>query len=212
MKLMIEHAQDVNLIVEEKEGKRNYLIEGIFAQAELPNRNGRNYPGRILAREVHNYQQVIESRMALGELNHPASPSVNPERASHLITSLKMEGTDAMGRAKVLDTPMGRIVKNLLDENVRLGVSTRGLGSVKYKNGINEVQDDFKLVCIDVVSSPSGINCFVNGIMENADWIMDATGSWQMVESIQKEIKSISAKEVEARKGMFFEQFLKSIR
>jgi len=212
MKLMVEHSEEVQLVLEEVDGKKKYMIEGIFAQAEKPNRNGRNYPKSILSREVNKFQTVIEQKMSIGELSHPQSPQIIPERASHLITSLKMEGNNAMGRAKVLDTPMGKIIKNFLDEGIKLGVSTRGLGSVISKNGINEVQGDYHLVTVDVVSSPSGIDCFVNGVMEGAEWVMDSTGNWKMVEQIKEDIKKISAEEVALKQALYFEQFLKSIK
>ena len=146
MKLITEVVEDLQYIVEEKDGKKNLFIEGIFLQSDLKNRNGRVYPREIMQREVARYtKESIDSKRALGELGHPDGPTVNLDRVSHLIVSLKEDGNNWIGKAKILDTPMGNIARNLIEGGAQLGVSSRGLGSLKERNGINEVQDDFML-------------------------------------------------------------------
>jgi hypothetical protein len=162
-------------------GKKSHYIQGIFMQSDVKNRNGRIYPSSILEKEMHRYnEQFIKTKRALGELNHPQGPQINADRVSHLITELNRNGTNFIGKAKILSTPMGEIVKTFIDEGVRIGVSTRGLGSVKPTNGgIMEVQDDFHLATVDIVTDPSGPDCFVNGILENTQYYFDiATSSW----------------------------------
>jgi hypothetical protein len=169
---------NVTTLTEENDGKKELFIEGIFMQAEKKNRNGRIYPKRILEREVNKYvDSHVTPRTALGELNHPTSPSINPERASHLITQLRLEGNDFIGKAKVLSTPVGQIVRNLIEDGVQLGVSSRGLGSLKegansYK-GSKVVQSDFRLVTVDVVSDPSAHDAWVNGVFESVSYIIE---------------------------------------
>lgn len=170
MKLITETVQDVKYVTEGKEGGKNIFIEGIFMQADKQNRNGRLYPGHIMESEVKRYQQQIQEKRALGELGHPPTPTVNLDKVSHLITSLRMEGSDVIGRAKLLDTPMGKIAKNFIEEGVRLGVSSRGLGSLKENNGVQEVQKDFHLATVDIVADPSAPDAFVQGIYESAEW------------------------------------------
>lgn len=195
-------------------GEKKYFIEGIFAQAELQNRNGRIYPKSVLENAVSKYQPMIEARRALGELNHPPHPNVNPERASHLIEKLVWEGNNVMGRAKILTSlPMGKIAKGLVDEGVSFGVSTRGMGSISEKSGIKMVQDDFVLNTIDMVSDPSGIDCWVEGIMEGKEWVFDAaTGNWQMAENMQKAVKAMSTKQLQEQKLAMFAKFLNAIK
>jgi len=154
-------------------------------QGDLKNRNGRIYPSAVLEKEMNRYnEQFIKTKRALGELNHPAGPQINADRVSHLITEMKRDGNNFVGKAKILSTPMGEIVKTFIDEGVRIGVSTRGLGSVKQtKEGIMEVQDDFHLATVDIVTDPSGPDCFVNGIMENTSYFYDiASGTWRAQE------------------------------
>jgi len=152
----------------------NYFIEGVFMQSEKKNKNGRSYPNNILMKEVKRYnKEYVSKKRALGELGHPEGPTVNLDRVSHMITELYEDGNDVYGRAKLMDTPMGKIVKNLIDEGVQVGVSSRGMGSLKKKNGINEVQDDFMLSAVDIVSDPSAPDAFVNGIMEGKEWVWD---------------------------------------
>ena len=176
VKLISEEVQDVEYITEEKEdGKKNYKIKGVFMQADIKNRNGRVYPMEILQKEVKRYnKQNINEKRAFGELGHPDGPTVNLERASHMITGLYPDGKNFIGEAKILSTPMGNIVKNLMDEGAKLGVSSRGMGSLDQKNGANYVRDDFYLAtAADIVADPSAPNAFVEGIMEGKEWIWD---------------------------------------
>ena len=217
MKLLIdgnEPSQSVETLTEQVGQDKKYYIEGIFAQAEKKNRNGRMYPKKVLEKAVDEYQGLIKAKRAISELNHPQSPTPNPERASHLIESLKWEGNDVIGKARVLTAlPMGKIVKGLIDEGVQLGVSTRGLGSIMMREGVNIVQPDFTMTAIDVVGDPSGPNCFVNGILENAEWIYNASNnSWVMAESIRNEIRKSTTATVTANQILYFQRFLNSIK
>jgi hypothetical protein len=185
MKLICEVNEDVGCITEEVNGKKNYFIEGIFMQAELQNRNGRIYPLSVMEAAVDNYiaEQVNHNR-AVGELGHPPTPTINYDRVSHKIVSLKKEGTNFIGKALILDTPSGKIVKNLMDEGVNFGVSSRGLGSIKQnQKGIMEVQEDFKLAtAADIVSNPSGPGCMVGAVFESLDWKWVEGLGWQSYE------------------------------
>jgi hypothetical protein len=214
MKLIREAAENLEYLVEETNGKKNVFIEGIFAQYDTGNRNNRIYPKAVMEKEVNRYQEIIEAKRSLGELGHPPNPSINLDKVSHLITSLKMESDGkVIGRAKILETPMGLIAKNLIENDCGVGVSTRGLGSLKAgKDGLQEVQDDFHLATIDIVSDPSAPDAFVQGIMENAEWICD-NGIWKAVEieMAQKQIKQASAKELEEEKLKVFERFLSKL-
>lgn len=183
MKLITETIEDDIVVMTEsaEDGKKGHFIEGIFMQADLKNRNGRIYPGQILEKEMNRYNKdFISTKRALGELGHPNGPQINADRVSHLIVEMKRDGSNFYGKAKILSTPFGNIVKNFIDEGVKIGVSTRGLGSVRATNeGIMEVQNDFHLATVDIVTDPSGPNCFVNGIMENTEYYFDiATSSW----------------------------------
>ena len=215
MKLITEMNQDVKFLTEKKEdGTKSVYIEGIFMQAEKPNRNGRMYGKSIMEREVQKYQELINEKRSLGELGHPPNPSINLNQVSHMITGLKFEGNDIYGKAKILDTPMGKIAKNFIEEGVRLGVSSRGLGSVKLnKEGVNEVQDDFHLATVDIVADPSAPDAFVQGIMESADWILE-NGVWKAVqiEQAQNTIRKASKADLNKVKLQVFEQFLRSIK
>ena len=213
MKLITEMTEEVRLVTEDKEGKKNYFIEGVFMQAEQKNRNGRVYPMGILENEVKRYNdEYVGKKRALGELNHPQGPTVNLDRVSHLITELKFNGNDCIGRAKVLDTPMGKIVKNLIDEGAQLGVSSRGMGSLKDVGGINEVQKDFMLSAVDVVADPSAPNAFVNGIYEGAEWVWDnGILREKEVARMQREYEYASVKEKEQKAIHLFERFLKKL-
>lgn len=213
MKLIREAAENLEYLIEETDGKRNVFIEGIFAQYDIGNRNNRIYPKAVMEKEVNRYQEIIEAKRSLGELGHPPNPTVNLDKVSHLITSLRMESDGkVIGRAKILETPMGSIARNLIENNCGLGVSTRGLGSLKEKNGLQEVQDDFHLATVDIVADPSAPDAFVQGIMENADWICD-NGLWKAVEieMAQTQIKKASAKELEEAKLKVFERFLSKL-
>jgi len=175
MKLISEHVEsDTDYLIEEKEnGKKDYKIKGIFMQADIKNRNGRLYPMNILSKEVKRYnKEYIEEKRAFGELGHPDGPTVNLERASHMITALYPDGKNFIGEAKILSTPMGEIVKSLMDDGAKLGVSSRGMGSLDQKNGANIVRSDFYLAtAADIVADPSAPNAFVEGIMEGKEWI-----------------------------------------
>jgi hypothetical protein len=214
MKLFTEQYTDIKYLTEKKEdGTKNVFIEGIFMQAEKPNKNGRMYPLGIMEKEIERYQDLIKEKRSLGELGHPPNPSINLNQVSHLITNLKFEGSDIHGRAKILDTPMGKIAKNFIEEGVRLGVSSRGLGSLKEKNGINEVQDDFHLATVDIVADPSAPDAFVQGIMESAEWILE-NGMWKpmQIEKAQKEIRKASKADLNKVKLQVFESFLRTIK
>ena len=176
MKLIREEIESVEVIVEQRNGQKHLYIEGIFLQGDIKNRNGRMYPCETLAREVGRYnEQFVQKGRALGELGHPDGPSINLDRVSHKITSLRQEGSNFIGRAQILSTPMGNIAKSLLDEGVKLGVSSRGMGSLREdRNGIKVVGEDFMLAtAADIVADPSAPDAFVNGIMEGKEWVWD---------------------------------------
>jgi len=193
MKLITEYNEnDVQCIVEKKEdGSKKYLIEGVFAMADSKNRNGRIYPKAILEKAVDKYvTDQVNTKRAVGELNHPEGPTVNLDKVSHLITDLKFEGNNVMGKAQVLETPMGQIVKGLLEGGVQLGVSTRGMGSLEQRNGAAVVKDDFILNTVDIVQDPSAPNAFVNGIMEGVDWVWNnGIIEARAIEEMETEIK-----------------------
>ena len=204
MKLITEHISDVEYIVEGK-GKQQY-IKGVFMQSDVKNQNGRVYPFSVLQREVKNYNKkfVTEGR-ALGELGHPMGPTINLDRVSHLITELHEDGKNFVGKAKIMDTPNGKIVKNLLESGVKLGVSSRGLGTVKAnKKGVNEVQKDFTLSTVDIVADPSAPAAFVNGIMEGKEF----TATGEVEDYIKKDVHSTHSKQLDAKKLEIFEKFL----
>ena len=220
MKLITEVLEDINYLTEAKEsGKKNYFIEGIFMQGNIPNRNKRMYSTETLDKEVARYNKdYIQKNRAYGELGHPQGPTINLERVSHMITKLDRDGDNYVGRAKIMtETPYGAIVKSLMDEGAQLGVSSRGMGSLKMgRNGIAEVQDDFYLAtAADIVADPSAPNAFVQGVMEGAEWVFnESTGTWKQIEvadQMRSQIKRMSAAEVEAKKFAMFEQFLNSL-
>ena len=214
MKLITEVFQDVQYLEEKKEaGGSNLYIEGIFMQADKQNKNGRMYPRGIMEKEVARYQDLIREKRSLGELGHPPNPTINLNQVSHLITELRMEGSNVIGKAKILGTPMGKIAENFIREGVSLGVSSRGVGSLKERNGINEVQDDFHLATVDIVADPSAPDAFVTGIMENAEWILE-NNVWKMIEieQAQKLIKNAPKGSLEEAKLHVFNAFLKSIK
>jgi len=195
MKLITEFTENDTLqcIVEKKEnGDKNYIIEGVFAQADKKNRNGRVYPKAIMENAVNKYvTEQVSKKRAVGELNHPEGPTVNLDKVSHLITDLKFEGNDVVGKAQILETPMGKIVKGLLDGGVQLGVSTRGMGSLEQRNGAMVVKDDFILSTVDIVQDPSAPEAFVNGIMEGVDWVWNnGVLCPQVIEEMETEIKT----------------------
>ena len=218
MKLITEvYDQDIQFITEAKEdGGKNYFIEGVFMQGDIKNRNGRIYPMEILMKEVDRYnKEYIKQNRAYGELGHPQGPTINLERVSHMIKELYQDGSDVIGRAKIMtETPMGKIVKNLMDEGAKLGVSSRGMGTLRQKNGANEVQNDFQLAtAADIVADPSAPNAFVQGIMEGVEWIQNVSGNWvsQYIEETQEEIRSASKKNLQEAKFKAFTKFLNQL-
>ncbi len=214
MRLIAEEINTVDFLCEEKEGKKNYSIEGIFLQAELKNRNNRMYPLKTLSKEVAKYDEnYIQKGRALGELGHPDGPSINLDRVSHKIMSLKEDGNNFIGRAKLLDTPMGKVAKSLLDEGVKLGVSSRGMGSIRKEENCNVVMDDFMLAtAADIVADPSAPDAFVDGIMEGKEWVWDnGVLKESAVAEIKKEIDQATLINLQERKISAFEAFLKSL-
>lgn len=219
MKLISENLESVKYLVEEREGGKDYYIQGIFMQAEQTNRNNRKYLLPVMEREVKRYnEEYIKTNRAVGELGHPNGPSINLDRISHKIVALEQQGNDFIGKAKIVDTPMGKIARSLLESGVQLGVSSRGLGSIKEVGGIMEVQSDFFLATpADIVADPSAPDAFVQGIMESVEWIMDAdTGVYRKVmieraEKMQTQIKQMTARQVEEQKLQMFESFVNSI-
>jgi len=215
MKLISEEVQNVQFITEAKKGGgKEYFIEGIFMQAEKKNRNGRVYPRGILDREADRYNSnYIQKNRAFGELGHPDSPAINLDRVSHMITKLYPDGSNYIGRAKILDTPNGKIVKNLLDGGASLGVSTRGVGSLKPHNGYQLVQDDFHLAtAADIVADPSAPDAFVQGIMESAEWVLTNQG-WKAVdyEVAQKQLKEAKQNEIEEVALRLFKNYISKL-
>ena len=205
----------INVIKEDKTGNKSYFIEGVFLQGNITNRNRRFYPVEILDREVKRYnEEYVKQNRACGELGHPENPSINLDRVSHLVKSLKKEGTNYVGKAKLLDTPFGKIAKNLVDEGVKFGVSSRGLGSLQEKDGVNYVADDFKLmVAADIVSDPSAPDAFVSGIMENVEWLFVPGKGWisQLIEDSRNRIKATPSRKLEEQKIKEFYGFLKNL-
>lgn len=219
MKLITETIHDVQYITEAREdGNKSVFIEGIYMQSEKPNRNGRMYGRKILENEVNRYQTMINEKRALGELGHPPNPQINLDKVSHLITSLRFEGNDVIGRAKLLDTPMGKIAKNFIEEGVRLGVSSRGLGSLKEgKNGVMEVQNDFHLATVDIVADPSAPDAFVQGIYESAEWLYVEGKGYVMAEArknLDEAIKQTKHDKALREKKLLeaFNSFLKAVK
>ena len=214
MKLITEINEDIKYIKENTgNGDKAYFIEGVFMQASVKNRNGRVYPQGILIKECKRYiTEYVDKGRALGELNHPTGPTVNLDRVSHIVKELHEDGNTIYGKAKIMDTPMGRIVKNLIEEGAQLGVSTRGMGSLKTKNGYQEVQEDFMLAAVDIVADPSAPNAFVNGIMEGKEWILE-NGSWFEKEfnNAKKIIKSSSKRDLNENIVKLFNDYFRSI-
>ncbi|ADO97459.1 head maturation protease [Synechococcus phage S-SM2] len=216
MKLIREEIETVDFIVEERNGKKNLYIEGVFLQGNIKNRNGRMYPMETLRREVARYNEnhVVAGR-ALGELGHPDGPTVNLDRVSHKIVSLRESGSNFIGKAKIMNTPMGNIAKSLIDEGVKLGVSSRGIGSLKMtREGVNIVGDDFMLAtAADIVADPSAPDAFVEGIMEGKDWVWD--GGILREKYVEKTYKTINTlvdqKKLDEQKLNLFNDFLNSI-
>tara|TARA_A100001391_G_scaffold105129_1_gene70285 strand:+ start:84 stop:743 length:660 start_codon:yes stop_codon:yes gene_type:complete len=212
MKLITEYREnDVKCIVEKAEdGSKSHMIEGVFAMAESKNRNGRIYPKAVMESAVNKYvrEQVSKDR-AVGELNHPDGPTVNLDKVSHKITDLQMDGNNVMGKARILETPMGKIVTGLLDGGVQLGVSTRGMGSLEERNGTMYVKDDFMLNTVDIVQDPSAPQAFVNGVMEGVDWVWNnGILEPQEIEKIETEIKRAPRADLYETQVREFKNFL----
>jgi len=199
MRLITEYTQDLSVqLVEQDNGAKQYFISGIFMQSDIVNKNGRIYPFAVLQKEVARYKkEFVDQKRALGELGHPPGPIINQDKVSHLITEITNNGKDFRGKAKIIDTPNGRIVKTFIDEGIRLGVSTRGLGSTRNIKGIDEVQDDFLLATVDIVADPSAPQAFVNGILEGKEWILEG-GLFKEsdIQTIEKEARKIEEKKV----------------
>ena len=214
MKLISEEIQDAQYLVEETNGKKDYKIRGVFLQSDLKNRNGRVYPTDILSKEVKRYNaEFINKKRAFGELGHPDGPTVNLERVSHMITKLYPEGKNFIGEAKIMNTPYGKIVKGLIDEGAQLGVSSRGMGSLETRGGANYVKDDFYLAtAADIVADPSAPDAFVEGIMENKEWIWDnGVLVEKNIDAWKREIESAKRNALAEAKVKVFANFLKNL-
>ena len=214
MKLISEEIQDAQYLVEETNGKKNYKIRGVFLQSDIKNRNGRVYENDILSKEVKRYStEFIDKKRAFGELGHPDGPTVNLERVSHMITALKPEGKNFIGEAKIMDTPYGKIVKSLIDDGAQLGVSSRGMGSLVTKNGANYVGKDFYLAtAADIVADPSAPDAFVEGIMENKEWVWDnGIIREKDIDAWKSEIQRAKANALAEAKVKVFKNFLKNL-
>lgn len=216
MRLIKEHTEEVKYLVEEKLGKgKEYFIEGIFLQSNLKNRNGRVYPTEILDKEIKRYnEEYVTKNRAFGELGHPDSPTINLDRVSHMIKELRRDGDNFIGKAKIMDTPYGKIVKSLIDEGATLGVSSRGMGSLTQKGGVSMVQDDFTLAtAADIVADPSAPNAFVEGVMESKEWVMvDGKFVEKDLLEAQRIIRKTSSKNLNEAKLKLFADFLNKIK
>jgi hypothetical protein len=215
MKLITEVNEQVRYITEEKEGKKTLYIEGVFLQSNIKNRNGRMYPGDIMGKEINRYmKEAVENNRAFGELGHPDGPSINLDRVSHIITELRQDGDNWIGKAKLTETPMGNIARGLIESGGQLGVSSRGLGTLKEnRDGVQVVQDDFHLAtAADIVADPSAPDAFVRGIMENKEWLV-VNGVWteQHCDMSKKYIKKASKKQLEEAKIQVVERFLRHL-
>ena len=214
MKLISEEVQNAEYLVEEKNGKKNYKIRGVFLQSEIKNRNGRVYEKEILEKEVRRYNaEFINKKRAFGELGHPDSPTVNLERVSHMITSLYPDVTNFIGEAKIMNTPYGKIVKGLIDEGAQLGVSSRGMGSLSQRGGVNYVGRDFYLAtAADIVADPSAPDAFVEGIMENKEWVWDNGILVEKdIESWKRDVEAAKRLALAEAKAEVFKKFLKKL-
>lgn len=216
MKLITEEIEQVELIVEERNGKKSMFIEGVFLQGDIKNRNGRMYPMETLRREVSRYNEnFVNKGRALGELGHPDGPTLNLDRVSHKIISLRESGSNFIGKAKILSTPMGKIASALVEDGVKLGVSSRGLGTLSVNNeGVKIVSDDFMLAtAADIVADPSAPDAFVEGIMEGKDWVMEGgIVRERLVEKTYKQINTlVDQRALEENKLALFNKFLSSL-
>ena len=213
MRLITEHYDNLNYLTEEKDGKKHTFIEGIFMQAEKKNRNGRVYPKQILFDAVDKYvTEQVKTGRAVGELDHPEGPQINLDKVSHKITELKFDGDNVVGKAQVLKTPMGQIVEGLIDGGVKLGVSSRGMGTVENRGNDTIVNDDYILATVDIVQDPSAQGAFVNGIMEGVEWIWDnGILKAQQLEKYETEIREASSAELASVQEKVFKDFLSKL-
>tara|TARA_Y100000389_G_scaffold106408_1_gene103353 strand:+ start:748 stop:1392 length:645 start_codon:yes stop_codon:yes gene_type:complete len=214
MKLISEEVSNAEYLIEEKNGKKEYKIRGVFLQSNIKNRNGRVYPKDILMKEVTRYnKEFINKHRAFGELGHPDGPTVNLERVSHMVNKLYPDGDNFIGEAKIMDTPYGKIVKNLIDEGAQLGVSSRGMGSILQKNGANYVKDDFYLAtAADIVADPSAPDAFVEGIMEGKEWVWDNGLLIEKdIEAWKMEMMRAKKRDLEEQKLKIFDSFIKKL-
>lgn len=217
MKLITELVEDFQLISEAKEtGGKEYYIEGIFLQAEITNRNGRRYPEAVLAKEVNRYvNEVVSKNRAFGELGHPSGPSINLDRVSHIITELRKDGTNFIGKAKLTETPMGKIARGIMESGGQLGVSSRAMGSLKEEKGVMVVQNDLRLsTAADIVADPSAPDAFVKGIMEGVEWIYDPVKNTWLEEKLhdtKKKIHNMSMSKLEEQRLAIFEDYISSL-
>lgn len=207
-------SDEVQLVTEEKNGKKEQYIEGVFLQAGIKNRNGRIYPVETMKKEVNRYiKEFVNKKRAYGELGHPEGPTINLERVSHLITDLKEDGKNFVGKAKILSTPMGNIVKGLLNDGAKLGVSSRGMGSVEQRGNAQYVQDDFMLAtAADIVADPSAPDAFVEGIMEGVEWVQEGgVFKAKQIESWKSQIRQTKQRQLEEKKLEIFKNFLSKL-
>tara|TARA_X000001382_G_scaffold71638_1_gene49909 strand:- start:5 stop:646 length:642 start_codon:yes stop_codon:yes gene_type:complete len=213
MRLITEHFDNLEYIIEETDGKKATYIEGIFMQAEKKNRNGRVYPKQTLFSAVEKYvTEQVKTGRAVGELDHPEGPQINLDKVSHKITELKFEGDDVVGKAQILKTPMGQIVEGLIDGGVKLGVSSRGMGTVENKGGASVVKGDYMLATVDIVQDPSAQEAFVNGIMEGVEWIWEnGILKPQQLEKYETEVSKASPKELASVQEKVFADFLSKL-
>ena len=217
MKLISEfndYAVQPVIIEQNEKGEKEYFIEGIFMQSQIKNRNGRVYPKEVMKKEVNRYvKEFVEKKRAFGELGHPDGPTINLDKVSHMITSLEEDGNNYVGKAKILSTPNGQIVRNLIDDGAKLGVSSRGLGSLEQKGGAQYVKDDFQLATAgDIVADPSAPEAFVEGIMEGVEWVME-NGILKAVEmeKMQKELRTASLNQLEETKLNLWKKFVENL-
>jgi hypothetical protein len=214
MKLISEEVHNAEYLIEETNGKKEYKIRGVFLQSDIKNRNGRVYPNEVLVKEVNRYnKEFIQKNRAFGELGHPDGPVVNLERVSHMIKTLKQDGKNFIGEAKIMDTPYGKIVKGLIDEGAQLGVSSRGMGSIIQRQGANYVKDDFYLAtAADIVADPSAPDAFVEGIMESKEWVWDNGVLVERdINEWKREIEAAKRHVLAEKKAEIFKKFLKGL-
>jgi len=214
MKLICEVNESIEILTEEKDGQKQYFIEGTFLQGDIKNRNGRVYEFKMLKDKVEQYRKdFVAQKRAFGELGHPEGPTINLERVSHMISELSPDGKNFYGKAKIMDTPYGKIVKNLMDEGAKLGVSSRGVGSLEEKNGANYVKDDFRLsTAADIVADPSAPEAFVRGVMEGREWIFENGLLVQReIDEIKETIRKTSSRKLEEQMVSAFKRFINKL-